>query len=120
MKYSDKLKDPRWQKKRLSILNRDKFTCQGCSIKDKTLHVHHFNYTENDPWDEADYNLITLCKDCHKIAHELDILCNKYGSESVLPLAERLNIFSFWSIAQSFITEGKESPFKRIRYPFFK
>jgi hypothetical protein len=26
--YSKKLKHPRWQKKRLEILDRDKFTCQ--------------------------------------------------------------------------------------------
>jgi len=26
--YSEKLKDPRWQKKRLEILSRDNFTCE--------------------------------------------------------------------------------------------
>lgn len=30
MTYSQKLRDPRWQKKRLEILERDSFTCQHC------------------------------------------------------------------------------------------
>jgi len=28
LSYSDTLKNPLWQKKRLEILSRDKFTCQ--------------------------------------------------------------------------------------------
>lgn len=67
MSYSDLLKDPRWQKKRLEILNRDKFTCQHCSSTEKTLHAHHLFYiTGMRPWDYADHVLITLCEECHK------------------------------------------------------
>lgn len=66
MTYSEKLKDPRWQKKRLEILQRDDFTCQNCGGKNKTLHVHHKIYRANEPWDEPNANLITLCKDCHE------------------------------------------------------
>jgi 5-methylcytosine-specific restriction endonuclease McrA len=29
-KYSEKLRDPRWQKKRLEIFQRDNFICQNC------------------------------------------------------------------------------------------
>ncbi|STC97856.1 MULTISPECIES: HNH endonuclease [Elizabethkingia] len=65
--YLEKLKDPRWQKKRLEVLNRDEFTCMSCYSSDKTLHVHHFNYKGIDPWDTPTEELITLCEDCHKI-----------------------------------------------------
>ncbi len=65
MTYSDKLKHPKWQKKRLKILDRDGWTCQECGAKDITLHVHHISYFEN-PWDVDDRLLITLCEDCHK------------------------------------------------------
>ena len=66
MSYSQKLKDPRWQKKRLLILNRDKFTCQECADDESTLHVHHIYYEPgNDPWDYPDYALVTLCESCH-------------------------------------------------------
>lgn len=66
--YSDKLKDPRWQKKRLEIFNRDNFMCKCCSSTDKTLHVHHKVYIKNaQPWEYENNYLITLCHDCHEI-----------------------------------------------------
>jgi hypothetical protein len=67
MAYSDLLKHPKWQKKRLLILNRDEFTCQSCSSKETTLHVHHFQYEHNKkPWEYEDDNFITLCEKCHE------------------------------------------------------
>ena len=69
--YSEKLKDPRWQKKRLEILNRDNFTCRNCRCTDKTLHVHHVIYS-GEPWDVKNEYLITLCESCHKIHTKLD------------------------------------------------
>ena len=70
MTYSDKLKDPRWQKKRLQILERDNWECQECGEKGNTLHVHHKNYYLNkDPWDCKDNNLITYCFKCHDMEH---------------------------------------------------
>ncbi len=65
--YSKKLRDPRWQKKRLKTFERDEWTCQMCGAEDKTLHAHHKYYViGREPWDCDDYSLITLCKDCHK------------------------------------------------------
>lgn len=73
MTYSEKLKDPRWQKKRLEIMQRDKFTCRACDEQKKTLNVHHLNYEKNkDPWDYDDLNLVTLCEDCHNVMHWID------------------------------------------------
>jgi len=67
MKYAEKFKDPRWQKKRLKILKRDKFTCQSCYDGDSTLHVHHRYYIKGrDPWDYPDEALVTLCEECHE------------------------------------------------------
>ena len=64
--YSEKLKDPRWQKKRLKILNRDKFTCKLCGDTETTLHVHHKEYISgNDPWDYPNKLLVTICGHCH-------------------------------------------------------
>jgi len=64
MSYSDKLKDPRWQRKRLEILSRDNFTCKMCSNDKETLHVHHNKYFKN-PWDADTNDLETLCVTCH-------------------------------------------------------
>jgi hypothetical protein len=58
--YSEKLKDPRWQKLRLEILERDEWSCQACGNAEKTLHVHHTHYVKGfEPWDYVD--------DCHEI-----------------------------------------------------
>ena len=72
MSYADKLKDPRWQKKRLQILERDEFTCRDCGAKDKTLHVHHCHYDRRDPWEMEDSLLLTLCEDCHESRGDLE------------------------------------------------
>lgn len=69
--YAEMLKDPRWQKRKTEILNRDNFTCQLCGNTEKTLHVHHKYYLENHkPWEYGDSVLITLCEDCHSWIHE--------------------------------------------------
>lgn len=66
-KYSELLLDPRWQKKRLQILERDQWTCRVCGDKTKTLHVHHTLYKRGvDPWDADDKTLVTLCSACHE------------------------------------------------------
>ena len=72
-KYTDKFKDPRWQKKRMDVLNRADFACEGCSSKDKTLHIHHGYYEYGlDPWDYDDSTLWCLCEECHlSIADEM-------------------------------------------------
>lgn len=66
MTYSEKLRDPRWQKRRLEIMNLDEFTCRLCANNEKTLNVHHLIYRPGaDPWDYPDNHLITLCESCH-------------------------------------------------------
>lgn len=65
--YSQKLLDPRWQKCRLKVLERDNFTCLACGDTTKTLHVHHGFYMPNtDPWDHHEDSLYTLCHECHE------------------------------------------------------
>lgn len=67
MKYSEKIKSPQWQKKRLEILERDGWKCKICGDDESTLHVHHRIYkTGKEPWDYPDDALITLCEKCHK------------------------------------------------------
>jgi len=66
MKYAEKLLDPRWQKLRLEIFDRDGWTCQRCKETTKTLCVHHIYYMKGlDPWEYPKEILVTLCEDCH-------------------------------------------------------
>lgn len=67
--YDKKLSDPRWQKKRLLIFQRDNFTCQNskCGNKEIELQVHHLEYLGNlQPWEYPDDMLKTLCAICHE------------------------------------------------------
>jgi hypothetical protein len=65
--YSEKLKDPRWQRLRLEVLDRDDFTCQICFDSTTTLSVHHRYYIKGrEPWDYPLQLLITLCQPCHE------------------------------------------------------
>ena len=71
MSYSDKLRDPRWQKKRLAIMSRAQFQCEECGSDTETLHVHHISYIAGrDPWDYDDRDLKCVCAGCHESYHE--------------------------------------------------
>ena len=62
--------DPRWQRRRLEIMERDNFTCTSCGRSNITLNVHHKQYISgHDYWDYQDSDLTTLCQECHKKQH---------------------------------------------------
>jgi hypothetical protein len=64
--YAEKLKDPRWQKKRLEIMQRDGFKCLACGDTETSLQVHHKKYVSGkEPWEYLNSDLITLCEHCH-------------------------------------------------------
>jgi 5-methylcytosine-specific restriction endonuclease McrA len=72
MKYTDKLKDQRWNQKRLEILRRDEYTCQYCGLKETELHVHHIVYQSGkEPWESLSADLLTLCEACHEAEHDI-------------------------------------------------
>lgn len=71
-KYSEQWLDPRWQKRRLEIMQRDSFQCSECGADDKTLNVHHVYYTRGaDVWDYPGHALKTLCNECHEAEHSI-------------------------------------------------
>jgi 5-methylcytosine-specific restriction endonuclease McrA len=87
MNYSEKLKDPRWQKKRLEVLQRDNFACQHCEDKETSLHIHHTYYEfGKDIWDYEKESLITLCETCH-YEHTRAVKHIKHNLK---------NIYSYW------------------------
>lgn len=88
--YQTRLKSPHWQKKRLQVLNRDKWKCKLCKDEETTLHVHHLEYqTKKQPWEYPMSNFVTLCQHCHREVEFLkddnhfdEILINKIKWES--------------------------------------
>lgn len=61
---ANKYEDPRWQRKRLEIMDRDGFSCVACSDKSSTLNVHHKRY-RGELWESPSDELQTLCDGCH-------------------------------------------------------
>ena len=69
--YWEKLRDPRWQKLRLKIMERDGFTCRRCCETELPLNVHHGYYEKGlEPWEYHPKTLWTLCEECHRTVHE--------------------------------------------------
>jgi len=99
MNYSEKLKSPKWQKKRLEILQRDNFTCQLCTDTETELHIHHLKYT-GEPHEAPDDDLQTLCKVCH----EFESLLHKKGEELIF--VQKLNNNFFGKLKSGKITIG--------------
>lgn len=69
--YAEMYRDPRWQRKRLEVMERAGFACQECSSTTKTLNVHHRLYRKGAaPWAYEDSELMCLCEDCHSEHHD--------------------------------------------------
>lgn len=97
--YSQQLQHPKWQKKRLEILKRDKFRCKMCSDKETQLQIHHLKYS-GKPWEAKNEDLISLCSQCHMIVehykkwnHEI-IKCCKIEGTSRMYCKSKENYFA--------------------------
>jgi hypothetical protein len=94
--YLAKLRDPRWQKKRLEILSRDEWKCKICGDPTTTLHVHHRYYSDGkEPWEYAKAALATLCEPCHQNETE----CSPLAEKLLLTSLKLAGCFS-WEIAK--------------------
>lgn len=70
MTYAEKLLDPRWQKRRLKVMEYARWRCQICGKKDRPLHCHHSYYTRGkEPWQYPDGSIICICDGCHEKIH---------------------------------------------------
>lgn len=81
--YSEQLKHPNWQRKRLEMLEVANFECSCCGDKEKTLHVHHRRYIKGRmAWEYEGHELAVLCEDCHKDEHDARELLERILSEA--------------------------------------
>lgn len=68
--YRELLLDPRWQRKRLEVLESAGWQCEICSDEESTLHVHHLRYVKGrKPWEYERGEPKALCAECHKGFH---------------------------------------------------
>jgi len=65
--YSEMLRDPRWQKKRLEVFEDAGWACAECGKMTEELHVHHLLYRRGaKPWEYEPGELSALCSKCHE------------------------------------------------------
>lgn len=81
--YAQLLRHPKWQKKRLEIMQRDNFSCRFCFDTESTLNVHHDNYWPGHlPWEYPDNIFYTLCEACHVLCDNKD--CPRHEFKEIL------------------------------------
>jgi len=70
MDYKEQLLDERWKLLSKYIKERDSGTCQICKNCCGTLDAHHIEYKHGHfAWEYMDYEIVTLCRDCHEWVH---------------------------------------------------
>lgn len=68
--YREKLADPRWQKRRLEVLEYADWRCQICGNNKEELHCHHSYYERGkEPWQSKKGAIICVCHTCHGKLH---------------------------------------------------
>lgn len=71
LSYSEQIRHPQWQRKRLEILSAAGWECENCGANDVTLNVHHKQYVKGRMyWEYERHELECLCEDCHKAHHQ--------------------------------------------------
>ena len=71
--YSEKLRDPRWRRKRERILARCDNRCEECGSA-SGLEVHHCYYRYGrEAWQYPDRALLALCGRCHALRGEAEM-----------------------------------------------
>lgn len=95
--YSEKLKDPRWQKVRLQIFERDNWQCQLCGNAAATLHVHHAYYRgKTEPWEYDQNSLHTVCEGCHEHADCIRVDLQHEMAQLPIKAQEKMIVFVAW------------------------
>jgi hypothetical protein len=112
--YLEKLKDPRWQKLRLRVFEREGFKCQCCDNDKETLHVHHLIYSKGEPWEAPIETLECLCESCHEFREDF----NRLGQRSTIPTRfchafVRFSCFQYPRV-ESKIPDGPAEAFCRL------
>lgn len=65
--YNKYMASPEWAAKRTLVLKRANFVCEGC-MEHPAVEVHHLTY--KNKFREFLFELVAVCKDCHKRLHD--------------------------------------------------
>lgn len=122
--YQRKLRDPRWQQRRLKLLESANWTCQEATCKNwrhflvppqdrpanesgPPLEIHHLYYEwGREPWEYPDDAHLVLCDDCHErraaIERQIKRDIVRYLRNAPMEMARQL----FWEMLEKFNPEA--------------
>lgn len=63
--YLERLEATEWQSKRIEIIRRDGNKCRNCESEENLQVRHTVYYSGRQPGQYENYELITLCRNCH-------------------------------------------------------
>lgn len=80
----------------MQVFEKDNWECLRCDCENKTLHAHHLEYENGkDPWDYNIADIVTLCEDCHTLAHDENHSEQIFKEIRKLTSSEHQEIFVF-------------------------
>lgn len=72
--HAEQREHPKWQRRRLEIMDKADFACERCGDDETQLHVHHKYYVwDNELWDYPDEALECLCRKCHQAVEDAKV-----------------------------------------------
>lgn len=96
--YSEKLRDPRWQKRRCEIFEAKGHKCYECGETPPSLDIHHLCYLKGrEPWEYADEYLMPICRPCHENRQSIE----DEAKESLALLFGNMNIWRVYEMGKA-------------------
>jgi len=98
--YRELLRDPRWQQKRLKLLDSAEWKCKSCGNGRIELQIHHLRYLKDyDPWMYPDSDYEVLCKECHEWREAFNKLFGRLETLSTAECRRRIAAVPLGSIS---------------------
>lgn len=115
MSYSEQLKHPFWQRKRLEVLEAADFSCCNCGDTEMTLHVHHKRYVKGRmAWEYEAHELQALCEPCHALQHEHREVLDRLLMIGIDRLQKAVGLLVGYETAEMNVDFGEEEEGARI------
>lgn len=108
--YAEKLRSPKWQRKRLEVLQAAGFKCETCADTEDELHVHHKWYLpKHEPWDYPPECFQVLCAFCHQLVTAENRLLQEVLATAYFPNPLRVAGYA-WSMSEMGMETGPIHP----------
>lgn len=119
--YMERLRDPRWQKLRLEVLEAAGWRCTWCGAGEaerRNLQIHHGFYGKNlAPWEYPRASLYVLCEPCHEQAESIKL--ELFEAQGLVPPWFHQHVYDFMVKLRVAIEQGEEldalAPWKPVR-----